>query len=211
MEKLGGCDLEGIIFLGVAWVIWIIATFFIKRTSKDRFKIAFIVLLLIILSPFETSFFDFQFNAAAVFLYLYLLVEVAYLNRKTGYYLFLSTLILMLAYVSFLLMELYDPILVIFERKWMVSFILVYLCLLLEDNKKLRYYSILIGTLHGELIFSFILKKITLTYPVGTFPFFDTIASALILLSAWTVLEFATVFLELQTNHLGRGKQKSYE
>ena len=203
--------MEGIVFLGVVWIIWIITTFFIKRTSKHRFKISFIVLLLIILSPYETSLFDFQFNAAAVVLYLYLVVEIVYLNRKTGYYLFVSSLIIMLAYVSFLLMELYDPIRVIFERKWLVSFILVYLCLVLEDNKKLRYYSMLIGTLHGELIFSFILKKVNLTYPVGTYLFFDTIASALILLSTWTLLEFVAVFLEHQTNLMGRERQKTYE
>jgi hypothetical protein len=209
MGMLGGSGLEGIIFIGVAWFLWIIATFFMKRNSKERLKISFVLLMLIILSPFQLSFFDFQLNTAAVFLYLYLLVEVIQLKNKIGWYLFITSFIIMLAYVSFLMMELYDPVWVIFDRKWMIGIILVYLCLLLEDNKKLRYYSLLLGTLQGEWIFSFILKRFTFDYPVGDYTFFDTIGLSILLLSTWNMLELATVFLENQTKHIGRGKQKT--
>jgi hypothetical protein len=200
---------EGIVFLGIAWLVWIIATFFMKRNSIDRSKISFMVLILIILSPFQFSFFDFQLNTAAVTLYLYLLKEVIQLKNKIGLYLFITSFIIMLAYVSFLMLELYDPVWVIFDRKWMIGIILVYLCLLLEGNKKLRYYTILIGTLQGEWLFSLILNRFSFSYPVGTYAFFDTVGLSLFLLGTWNMLELATVFLENQTKHLGRGKQKT--
>ena len=209
MEMLGGSDLEGIVFLGVAWFIWIMATFFLSRTSKERLKIAFIVLMMIILSPYEFTFLDFQINIAAFSLYIYLFVEVVQHKKKSGLYLFLSSFIIMLAYVSFLMMELYDPVWVVFDRKWMVGFILVYICLLLEGSKKLRFYPILLGTLQGELIFSIILNRFSFAYPIGSLSFFDTIGTALFLLSTWSFLGYATVFIEHHTNHSGRGKQKT--
>lgn len=201
--------MEGIIFLGFAWGIWIIATFFWSKTVYDRFKISFCVLITIILSPYEFHLLGFQLNMAATFLYIYLYFEVVRLKRKTGLYLFLSSFIMMLGYVSFLLLELYDPVWVIFDRKWMIASILVYLCLLLQSEKKLRFYTILMGTLQGEFVFSVILKRFTIDYLIGTYTFFDAIGATLTLLSVWTLLEIVTVYLDHQTNHFGKGKQKS--
>jgi hypothetical protein len=209
MEMLGGSSLEGIVFLGVAWTFWIVATFFMSKTANHRLKISIVSLVMIILLPIQYTVLGFTVSSSALFLYLFLLAEVVKLKTKTGLYLFITSLIIMLAYVSFLLVELYDPVWVIFDRKWMVGFILVYLCLLLEGDNQLRYYSIFLGTLQGEWLYSIFLDKFSLSYPVGSYTYYDTVGITLILLSTWMLLEVASSFLENHTKHTGRGKQKT--
>lgn len=201
--------MEGIWFFGVTWFFWIITTFFWRRNSKIRLKVSICILLIITLSPYWIDFFEFQINLSAGLLYFFLLFEVVRLNKKTAIYLFLSSFTIMLAYDSFLLLELYDPVWVIFNRNWMIAGMLVYLCILLQQENKLRFFTLLIGTLQGEFLFSVIVKRITFTYQIGSYSFFDAIGAGLFLLAIWSIFETLTIYIEQHMNHLGRGKQKS--
>lgn len=115
----------------------------------------------------------------------------------------------MLAYASFLLFELYDPIWVLFNRNWMVACALVYLCILLNSDKAQRFYTIVIGMIQGEFLYSIIVNKYSFPYPIGATAFLDALAVTLLVLYIWSLCETVTVYVGQQMNQHVRGKQKS--
>lgn len=201
--------MEGILFYFAAWSFWIISTFFLNKNSRYRLKSSFCILLMIILKPYHIELLDITFNLAAIFLYIFILTQVIQFNRRTHFYLTVSSFIVMLAYVSFQLFELYDPVWVMFKREWMLAIGLVYLSVLLHSDKKLRLFVIIIGILQGEFLFSLILRKLNFSYTIGTGMFFDALASAGLLLFFWSVMEIGIVNFENFMSHQGKGKQKS--
>ncbi len=201
--------MEGILFYFAAWFFWIISTFFLNKNSRYRLKSSFCILIMIILKPYHFKLFDITINFAAIFLYLFILTQVIQLNRKTHFYLTVTSFIVMLAYVSFQLFELYDPVWVMFKREWMLAIGLVYLSVLLHSNKKLRLFAIMIGILQGEFLFSMILRKLNFSYTIGTGLFYDALASAGLILFFWSIIEMGIVNFENYMSHQGKGKQKS--
>ena len=201
--------MEGILFYFVAWFFWIITTFFVNKNSKYRFISSFCILMVMILKPYNIRLAEITINYAVIFLYLVILFQVILLNRKTHFYLLVSSLIIMLAYVSFQLFELYDPVWVMFKREWMLAIVLVYLSVLLHSERNLRLFTIMIGVIQGEFLFSLILRKLNLFYMIGTGMFYDALASAALLLFFWGVMEIGIVIIETYISQQGRGKQKS--
>jgi hypothetical protein len=209
MEMIGGSEMEGIIFFWGGWLFWIHATFFINKKSPYRLKGTVCILLLLILVPFQLSFFGFQINTALLFLYMFSVFHVIQKNKLTCLYVFLSSFIIMLAYVSFLLFKLYDPAWVILNDHLMLGFVLVYLCVLLQSDKILRFYTIAIGAIQGELLFSLIIKHLSFSYPIGSLSFFDCLTVASLLLFLWSLLELAVVNFDYYLDQRGREKMKS--
>ncbi|MDF2903644.1 MAG: hypothetical protein K0S25_1282 [Bacillus sp. (in: firmicutes)] len=201
--------MEGIVFYWVAWSFWVMVTFFTNKSSNYRYKASFCILVLIILKPFDIMFMDFKINSAIIFLYLFTLFQVMMLNRRAVLYIFITSFIVMLAYDSFLLFELYDPVWVMFNRNWMIALLLVYLCVLLHSDRVHRFYTVLIGVAQGECLYSMILKKLNFSYPIGTDLFFDAVAAVLALLFLWILIESVLVMVEHHTSQQRRGRQKS--
>jgi hypothetical protein len=164
---------------------------------------------MIILTPYEIAFVGHQFNTAVIFLYSLILLQITQLKKKIGIYILFSSFIVMLAYASFLLFEIYDPVWVLFSRNVMIACTLGYLCVLLLNEKKHRVYTLIIGLIQGEFIFSMVVKKIGFSYPIGTGQFLDALASCFIVLGCWGVIEVVIVNLDHYMNQHIRGKQKT--
>ena len=209
MEMLGGSEMEGIIFFLGGWFFWIHSTFFMNKKSSYRLKGTVCILLLLILVPYQLSFFGFQINSALLLLYMFSLFHVIQKNKLTSVYIFLSSFIIMLAYVSFLLFELFDPAWVILNHNLMLGFVLVYLSVLLHSDKILRFYTISIGAIQGELLFSLIIKQLSFSYPIGSLSFFDCFTVASLLLFTWSLLELTVVNFDYHLDQRGREKMKS--
>lgn len=209
MEMLGGSEMEGIIFFWGGWFLWIIATFFLPKKSPYRLKAAVCILLLIILVPYHLTFLGFQINTALLLLYMFSLVHVIQKKKIVSLYVFLSSFIIMLAYVSFLLFELFDPVWVIFNHEVMLGFVLIYLSVLLQSDKVLRFFTISIGAIQGEILFSLVIKRLSFSYPIGSLSFFDCFTVAIILLFLWSLVEVAIVNIDHHLDQQGREKMKS--
>ncbi|PLR75634.1 hypothetical protein CU633_20060 [Bacillus sp. V3-13] len=201
--------MEGIIFYWSSWLIWILTTFFLKRENRYRFRISLAILVAIMLSTAQFSLFGLTFNAAPVVLLLFVYWEVAKLNKGQLAYYFICALIVTLAYVSFLLFELFDPVWVLFDRKLMLGFIIVYLIVLLYGDLRMRLCILLSAVFHGEVVFAFILKKLAIDYKIGTLEFLDFVALAAGVLLAWTGLKYALLLLEKTVSQFEREKQKT--
>lgn len=201
--------LEGMFFYWVAWLLWILTTFFMKKNSTYRFATAICILILISLTPYEIAVLGFQLNLAVIFLYFYILGHIILVKKVVGIHNLLCTYVLMLAYASFLLFELYDPVWILFNRVWMIACVLGYLSVMLFSDSKDRLHFLIIAIIQGEFLFAMIVRKIGFAYSVGTGQFLDTLSSAVLVLVLWSICETVIVSMDQYMNQHVRGKQKS--
>ncbi|KAF0818821.1 putative membrane protein [Bacillus sp. ZZV12-4809] len=200
--------MEGIIFYWISWMVWIIATFFMDRTNKYRFLLSAWILLFIMLSPWTINIFNFKTGMAGLFLLVSLYVYAGRLKGRSKLYFLFCTFILMMAYVTFHLFELFDPVWVMFSRKWMLSVLLVYMAVLLQKNRMLRLPLILLGGIQGEVLYAIIIKSFSFPYTIGSLAFLDIMAISISISALWIAVHWAVKYIEANFKHLEREKQK---
>ncbi|MGM0899916.1 MAG: YphA family membrane protein [Bacillota bacterium] len=208
MEMIGGDAMEGALFYWFTWLGWVWTTFFMEKQNKYRFNIAFLLLILIIASPYKMLIQGVEVYIPAIVLMTFFLIETAKLRNRIFFSVFVTSFIIMLGYVSFLLFELFDPVWVIFDRKWLISISVLLLATALQSEKYLQILSVGIGMLLGEFLFSFTMKSLAFPYPVASPAFLDIVSLATIILGVWVSIQYTADLIGSFMNQ-GRGKQKS--
>jgi hypothetical protein len=209
MGILGGNVMAGMIFYWVSWFFWVVATFFMNRESKERMKVSIHLLAVMILAQSKATVAAFNIHLSSLYLFIVVFIEIAKKKQGAKLYILLASFIVMLAYASFLLFELYDPVMVMFSRNLMVAGIVCFICVLLQAGKIERFYILIIGMLQGEFLFAMILNEIGFSYPIGGERFLDALSSASFSLFFWNLCEWLFYFIEQNLNREIRGKQKS--
>lgn len=199
--------MEGFIFFWLFWIFWIGTTFFMSRESK-RLKISIWLLLTIILSIHSITIFGIEVALSSLFILFTTYYLIGKQNKKLSIYLFISSFLIMLAYTTFHLFELYDPVWVIFNRSVMLSMLLVYIAVLLHFDVTHRILSTLCGAVHGDILYSLLLRKVSLAHPIGLWAFLDIIAISAILLMGISGFKKLSIYFENHIKHLEREKQK---
>jgi hypothetical protein len=123
-------------------------------------------------------------------------------------YFLISSTIVTLAYVSFELFQLFDPVWVMFHHDWMLAFAIVYITIMLQENHQLRMMTMLSGAIQGEILYAIVLKKFNFLYAIGSFAFLDVAAIGVSFLLAWWGMEYLAKYFEKHINQLAREKQK---
>lgn len=119
MENIGGeWILDGLLFYWLFWAGWIMTTFFYPKTHSDRLTISAWLLGAITLSTITFSLFSIEWSGTGAFILLTIFVYGAGLPMKKLLYFMITSFIVMLANVSFLLFELFDPVWILIEREW---------------------------------------------------------------------------------------------
>ncbi|MGG0187408.1 YphA family membrane protein [Bacillus rhizoplanae] len=167
--------MEGSYFYFLAWMGWIIATFFLK---KDTFRLCVSAAILLFISCSQTviSISSFTISVNALLLGGISFVGITVYSVWKKIYTLLCALIIAMLYTSFSLIELYDPIWIVINRTWMLSGILVYISILLHRDRLLRIWGLYVGALQGELFVAFVLKSFNFPYQLGSLQFFNMIA-----------------------------------
>lgn len=169
--------MTSVIFLFLLWIGWIGATFFLHKNNPKRLPFAIIFLLLIILYPVQLSLFQLNFNGA-----IFLLLLSGYMLAATkpfikNIYLCLAILITMLGYAGLHLLEMYDPIWVLVDRRLLLSFFLLAISWLLYPTAIFyRYLTIVIGSIHGEISYAILLLGLDMNYIIGSKSYLDALA-----------------------------------
>lgn len=200
--------MEGIIFYWLFWTYWIIATFFLKKTHPYRGKLSAWILITIILSTMSLDIPGLNISMAILFILVINYGYAASLKKREVFYFVITSFIITLAYVSFHLFELYDPVWVIFKREWLLAILLTYLTLMLHSGIQMKLMTILTGSVHGEIIYSGIIKNLSFSYQIGSPSFLDIIALSTGFMAAWYGFEKITAFFGSHINHLEREKEK---
>jgi hypothetical protein len=186
---------EGLFFYFLSWVSWIVVVFFFPK-SKHRTQISIALLLIIAGSNSYFYILQFKVNLAFIFLAAAALILLTASLRKNYFLHYFSICTISLAYVCFRLFEIYDPVWILFNRIWMLSFVLLYLALLLFKTKQERFVFLLTGAVQGEIINGWILNSV-FSYPVvGGFDFLSVLALSLAGLSVWIMFETITIYLD---------------
>jgi len=181
--------MDGLYFYWLAWIGWVWTTFFMNKNNPLRLKMAVILLAVILAAPYTVDVFIFEMHLSAVAIAFFIFLETR--RKKTGsfLYLFLTSFIIMLAYTSFLMFELFDPIWVLFDRKIMLGAAGFYLAVLLHKERQDRILALISGFLQGDLLFSAILWKFNFPYAAASMAFMDLLFISLGLLLAWSAIE----------------------
>jgi hypothetical protein len=181
--------MEGIYFYWLAWMAWIWATFFMDKSNPSRLKLAAVLLAVIITSSYYADVFVFKVNYTAFAIAIFLFYETKKKKLPEFLYLFVSSFIIMLAYTSFLLFELFDPVWILFDRKIMLASCGFYLSVLLYKKTSHRFLSLAGGFLQGEILYAAVLWKFHFPYTISSLAFLDILFISGSLLFAWSAIE----------------------
>ncbi|MCM3571680.1 MULTISPECIES: hypothetical protein [Mesobacillus] len=200
--------MEGLYFYWLAWIGWVWTTFFMNKNNPLRLKWAIILLAVILAAPYTVDVFIFEMHLSALAIAFFIFLETR--RKKTGsfLYLFLTSFIIMLAYTSFLMFELFDPIWVLFDRKIMLGAAGFYLAVLLHKERQDRILALISGFLQGDLLFSAILWKFNFPYAAASMGFMDLLFISLGLLLAWSVIESMIAVMSGSTINQVEGEEQ---
>jgi hypothetical protein len=200
---------EGSMFYWILWVFWIYVTFFMNKQNLYRSKLGSVILVLIILSNVHFKVMRFEFYASGLFILLLSYIILGKKKLGSLLYAFICSFIVTIAYVTFNLFVIYDPVWVIFQKEWMMGICFSCLAIFLQTSLKDRLLIIVSGTMQGEILYAFYLSKFEFSYPIGTIAYLDVFSLITILLVSWSILENAGTFFQNHFHFLEKGKQKS--
>ena len=118
--------MEGLLFYWLFWMCWILTTFFYPKCHPDRLKFSAWILVTIILSTMHINLYGFELSVSGLFILFTSYLYIVQFEKKQILYILLTSFIIMIMYVCFLLFELFDPVWVIMKREWMLSLLITY-------------------------------------------------------------------------------------
>ncbi|MGG5253781.1 YphA family membrane protein [Neobacillus sp. SM06] len=201
--------MEGSMFYFLFWCSWIYITFIMKKENPFRTKLAAAVLIVIILADFSIPIGNNKVYAGGLFLLIITYMAAKKVKGKSLAYFFICSFIILIAYVTFHLFELFDPVWLILKKEWMMGIILGYLAILLQKNIWGRLFILISGTMQGEILYAFILSKYGFGYPIAGLAYLDSFSLTAVLLILWSGMENFSVLFERHINVAERGKEKS--
>ncbi|NMH74064.1 hypothetical protein HF078_13310 [Bacillus sp. RO2] len=188
-------EITGQYFYFICWIGWIIITFFFPKSVVRTFMS---ILILVVIAGSTTTIQMFGFTVTASFLVLAgiaLILLVKSLKQKYILH-YLSICTIALAYVCFILFEIYDPVWIFLDRTWLLSAIILYLSLLLFKSRRERFVFMLTGVLFGEILRSIVMDRIFSYSAIGTFEFLAVLALSSAGMATWMMFETVTIHLD---------------
>jgi hypothetical protein len=156
--------MDGIIFYWISWIVWVIVMYFIPKTVPFRFDFLFHLLAVMVLASYKLEAPLISMHMSGPYLFFILCVYIRKKSMIKMMELIIGSLIITLAYASFQLFSLLDPIWLIMKPSYLLCIFLNYLILLLFKNWKHRLFVLLIGMLMGDIIYSGLLAYHSLPY-----------------------------------------------
>ncbi|MEQ6376203.1 hypothetical protein RZN25_05115 [Bacillaceae bacterium S4-13-56] len=171
---------EGFYFYWFMWMLWIIFFFFFPKTAT-RIKWTMGILIIVALSGVEISLSSALTINCSVFGLLFL--SGLLMSEQSNYYfLTLCSFSLSIGFSGLLFFEQISPVLMIFPRMWLFSFILT-LVLFYVSNVFIQQASILtLGLVMGDILHSFIIYSYGMEKLTVGLPFLDVWATTLMML-----------------------------
>ncbi|MEC1374807.1 hypothetical protein P9D39_10920 [Heyndrickxia oleronia] len=201
--------MDGFYSLFFLWSVWIYTTFILSRQNQLRFRIAFLSLLLLIVYPFSISLFSIPMQLSSIILLIICYFYFSKLKFWKKVYMFLAIFIIMIGYSGFSLLELYDPVWIFMDRKFLFGFVLFLLAQLLYPRSlPSQILCAFTGTIHGEIIYSLILKKWGFPYIIGDRSCLDICALVIFFLLSWFMINKMITSITLKNNVLKENKAK---
>ncbi|MHC0036103.1 YphA family membrane protein [Pseudoneobacillus sp. C159] len=201
--------MEGLYFYGFVWSVWIVMTFLIKKQVKYRLPLACFTLIGITISPFYFKIGNISISYISIFILLAIFIRVGFFSFKNKSYFFICSLIIAIGYGAFLLLELFDPIWVIFKREWLLAFLVSFLSVLLQDKLPWRLTIVLTGPIYGDILFAIVIKQFSFPYLIGSMEMLDVCSLAAMIILSWEGIKILITYFEHLYQSIEKGKQKT--
>jgi hypothetical protein len=169
-------------------------------------KLSVAILTLITLANTHFTLWKFEINLSGIVLIVYCYTALSGEKKKIISYLFICSFIVTIAYVTFHLFEIFDPVWLILKKEWMMGICLGYLAILLQKTLKGRLLIIISGTLQGEILYAYILSEYEFPYQISSFAYLDACALTVALLLGWSFVEFISAYFENHFNIIQKEK-----
>ena len=187
--------MDGIYFYSFFWMVWVIATFFMKKTAW-RTMVAAVALITIILSSVSLNIGGFQVTLSFLFLFFLSCYYAAKQTRRKLVYMAIAVLTVAFAYTSFQLLVFFDPVWIWMDHRWMLAILLVILCFLFYENIQSRLLCLVIGSCQGEMLYSIISQKVSFSYIIGSYSFLDTVSLSACCTFIWALVDYIPVYID---------------
>lgn len=199
--------MDGAYFYWMAWIAWVISTFFMKK-NKFRFTFSLFILSLICLSAHTLTIYDLKINIGLLFLLAYSYFGISkHKSLLKLIYFYISSLAITLGYVSFHLFELYDPVWLFLDRKWLLTIGLTFIIIFLFKNTKDRIICLILSSCQGELLYAVILQKFAIQFEIGSLAYLDILSISFVLMQGWHLLERAVYYFDINMQKQVKEKQ----
>ncbi|UOE92356.1 hypothetical protein [Alkalihalobacillus sp. LMS39] len=183
--------MEGALFYWFCWMFWIGVYFFMEK-GKKRTTYSILILFLLIFASLEIEVFGHSISVGFIFCLLIGYVLLTTVRLRSQLYFLVVSLIVAFAGISFQLFEIFDPVIILFDRSWMLGLLYAALVLALVSNRKKRVPVFIVGACQGELVMTNFLQTIYVEQTIGHLQFFDALFVTLFLLILWYFLEVFT-------------------
>lgn len=201
--------MEGAMFYWICWMYWVFFTFITHKQNPYRLILSSAILVVITISNIHFTVAGFEFYAGGILLLFISYVLISSETRGVIIYYFICSFIVTIAFVTFHLFELFDPIWIVFKKEWMMGICLCILSLLLQKNIKGRLVIIASGTMQGEILYAYFLSRYDIPYSIGSLAYLDVCLLTFMMITVWSALENAGSLFGNHFNYLGKAKQKS--
>lgn len=198
--------MEGFYYYWLLWMLWVWITFF----QSNRFYriLSVIILLSFVFSLSSITIYQFKIYFPTVIFLISSFYFIGNEGKKRAIFFLVSSFIIMMVYGSFHLFTLYEPVWLLFDGKWMLAILIVYCSTILGKKHSDRLIMIVCGMGYGDLLYSVVLHRIGIYYPVGSLAFLDTIAISITLLTAIHSVKQLSHYLEQLLKQTEKEKQK---
>lgn len=200
--------MDGQFFYWFTWMLWIQATFFLDKGHKNRLNFAILLLVAIILSPYKLSIVGFEISLLAACLYIGIFFYITTFKKTKLLYFLLSTFFTMLAYCSFHLFSILDPIWILFKKEWLLSIMLIIVARLVYNEPIKQIVLMIFGSINGDILYGILLKKYQYSYTIGSMSFFDSLLIGMTAIIGFYTIKFYLLRWERYVYIMEKEKQK---
>ncbi|HET7578569.1 MAG TPA: hypothetical protein VFK33_04735 [Bacillales bacterium] len=176
--------MQGLFFYWTAWAAWVIVTFFMEK-GKARTEAAAVILMVIACSAWFVTIQQVAINVSLMVLLFFGYRKLGKLRRLQLLYHVCICHIVTFAYLGFCMYTLYDPAILWIGRKWMAAVLIFLLVQFLVRTFALRCITAIVGAVHGNLLFAWVLHGFSLPYQAGSVAFLDLLAACVGMIAVW--------------------------
>ncbi|MFU2017186.1 hypothetical protein ACM6Q7_19375 [Peribacillus butanolivorans] len=204
--------MDGILFYWMSWIVWVIVMYFIPKTVPFRFDFLFHLLAVMVLAGYNLEVSLLSIHMSGLYLIFILCVYIRKQSIIKIIELISGCLIITLAYASFQLFSMLDPIWLIMKPSYLLCIFLNYLILILFKNWKHRLFVLLVGLIMGDLVYSGLLVYHSLSYEALTYAWHDNTVLILCANVVWRLLELMSryIFLSSQSRLLSKQRKGNF-
>ncbi|MFC0523139.1 hypothetical protein ACFFGV_05955 [Pontibacillus salicampi] len=190
--------MDGVIFLYIHWLLWVIYTFFVQRTKK-RLSISAFLLISILAFGLDVPVGKYTINGSALIIFGYSFLILARSQKQIVSA--CMSLAVAIAYCGALFFESVSPIWIIGPRLWMLSFLAFALVYFMSRFTMTRIGIWGIGAVFGETLFTTYINELGYEKIIGNPMFLDIYAVVLLFFTIAATGSFIIESLEGMVSH----------